>query len=141
MSLYYVAIVMTIAANVAYHLCSKKVEGQISPFVSLAATYGVAFLVCLVCAPIFGLEGGWREHASRLNWASYTLGAAIVLLEVGFILAYRAGWNVSLAALYSNVAVGILLLPVGLFFFGESLSAKQVLGLVFSFFGLFLLSR
>ena len=32
--------------------------------------------------------------------------------ELGFLLAYRSGWNLGVAALYSNAATALVLLPV-----------------------------
>ena len=69
------------------------------------ATYGVGFVFSMAVLAVSeprGIGGGLKE----LNWASYALGLVVVLLEVGFLLAYRAGWKISLAAVYSNVAVG-----------------------------------
>jgi len=34
----------------------------------------------------------------QLNWASYLLAFSIVGLEVGFLLVYRSGWNLGIAA-------------------------------------------
>jgi len=40
-----------------------------------------------------------------LNWTSFALAFAIAGVEIGFLLAYRAGWNISLGAIASNVAI------------------------------------
>lgn len=141
MSAYYVPIFLTILANLGYHLSTKKIDGGINPFFSLAVTYLVAFGVCLVLLGVTGLDGGARVQFAKLNWASYLLGAAIVLLEFGFILAYRAGWNLSLAGLYSNVAVGLSLVPIGILFFRETLSMTQIAGILFALVGLALMTR
>ncbi len=76
----------------------------------------------------------------ELNWASYALGVAIVGLEVGFMLAYRAGWNISLAGLISSTTVSLLLIPVGLLAFRESLSAVNALGIAMCLVGLVLVN-
>ena len=77
----------------------------------------------------------------QLNWASYALGLVVVLLEVGFLLAYRAGWKISVAAVYSNVAVGLLLLPIGYLFYREALTATNILGIALAVVALVLMSR
>jgi multidrug transporter EmrE-like cation transporter len=61
-------------------------------------------------------------------------------LELGFLLAYRAGWVISLAALVTIATVALLLLPVGLAFFRERLNAVNVLGAALSLAGLVLLN-
>src|SRR5262249_45841379 len=141
MSLYFPAILLTILANLGYHLCTKKMDPQANPLLSLAGTYLTAFILSALLIPLGGWKGGWSEQVARLNWTSMGLGMSIVALEMGFILAYRSGWTISTAALYSNVAVGIVLLPIGLVFFAESLSISQIAGIAFALTGLVLLSR
>jgi hypothetical protein len=65
----------------------------------------------------------------------------VVSLELGFLLVYRAGWQVSVAALYSNVAVGVLLIPIGMLLYRETLTMSQGAGIVFAVVGLVLMSR
>ena len=48
----------------------------------------------------------------QLNWASVLLAVSIVGLEVGFLLVYRSGWNIGLAAVLANVAASLILVPV-----------------------------
>lgn len=140
MDLYFVSIAMAILANVSYHLCMKQTNPDIHPVVSLAFTYFVAMLSCFVLLP-FVLKSPLADEFKNLNWASPALGVSIVILEIGFVLAYRAGWNISTAAIYANIAVGVLLLPVGLLFFRERFTPATAAGLVFSVLGLYLLGK
>jgi multidrug transporter EmrE-like cation transporter len=68
------------------------------------------------------------------------LGIAIIGLELGFLLAYRAGWNISLAGLVSNVIVGLVLLPVGLLLFQEKLTPLNLAGVVVCIAGLVMIN-
>ena len=77
----------------------------------------------------------------ELNWATFALGFGIVGLELGFLLAYRAGWNLSLGALYSNVMVTVLLLPIGVLVFKETLTGRHWVGLALALSGLMLLGN
>ena len=140
MDLYTLSLAMTVAGNVGYHLLNKSVAPAAHPFASLVATYGVGFAVALAVLTFDGRRGIVAE-LRELNWASYTLGGVVVSLELGFLLAYRAGWQVSIAALYSNVAVGVLLIPIGWLLYRETLSVNQGAGIVLAVAGLVLLSR
>ena len=140
MNLYVGSIALTIAGNIAYHLLNKSVAPNAHPFASLVATYGVGFLVSLAVLAARGPQGvggGLRQ----LNWASYALGFFVVLLEVGFLLAYRAGWKISVAAVYSNVAVGLLLLPIGYLFYRETITPTNLAGVVLAVIALLLMIR
>lgn len=140
-SLYYFAMGLTVAANVAYHLCQKAISPNANPLVSLFFTYLTGMLITLVCIPFFypGLQIG--SSVKGLNWATFALGFGIVGLELGFLLAYRAGWNLSLGALYSNVMVTVLLLPIGVLVFKETLTGRHWVGLALALTGLILLGQ
>ncbi len=140
MTLYVTSIALTILANIGYHLLQRTIRPDLSPVVSLIATYATALLACLIALPFVRGDAPLSEEFGKLGWQSAVLGLAVIALELGFLLAYRAGWNVSVAALYSNAAVALLLLPVGLLAFGESMDTRKVAGLVCAFLGLLLLT-
>lgn len=138
--MFYAAIALTVVSNVLYHLFLKVTPSQVNPMLSLMVVYLVAALVSLGLLPFFPLQETFLTELRRVNWASIGVGAAIVGLELGFLLAYRLGWNISLAGLVSNVAVGAVLLPVGLLLFRERLTAVQVVGIVVCAAGLILVN-
>ncbi len=139
MGLYWISISLTIVANIGYHLSIKAVNPNIHPLFSLALSYLVSAITCVVVMILMVSQAELGSQWRYVNWATVTLGMSIVLLEVGFLLAYRAGWNISVAALYCNVVVGLILLPIGLYFFREKLSLVNGLGVVLSLIGLCLI--
>jgi uncharacterized membrane protein len=58
--------------------------------------------------------------------------------KIGFLLAYRAGWNINVGSLIVSVAVALLLIPTGALLFKEHLSAANVTGIVLCLVGLVL---
>jgi multidrug transporter EmrE-like cation transporter len=85
---------------------------------------------------VFPLKSSVLDAFRQLNWASFGLALAIAGLEFGFLLAYRAGWEVSLSAIVVNVAASLLLIPIGLFFFREKLTPVNLLGILVCILGL-----
>lgn len=139
MSLFYFSIGLTILSNVLYHIFQKLTPGDVNPMATLAVTYAVATVICLTLIPLSGI--GFLDSLRELNWATFGLAFAIVGLEVGFLLAYRAGWDISLGVLVSNVAVGMILVPIGLLFFKEGLSPRRVIGIIVCMIGLILVNQ
>jgi hypothetical protein len=135
------SMLLTVLSNVGYHLCQRSISDKVNPLLSLALTYVVALTATLIAFPFFrGSEAlSLGEQVRTANWATYALGFALVGLELGFLLVYRAGWKVSVAALTSNALVTILLIPVGLMAFNEQLGFKKVLGILLASAGLWLL--
>lgn len=140
MTLYVASIALTILANIGYHLLQRSIRPDLNPVVALIATYATALLACLIALPFFRGEAPLAEQFGKLGWPSAALGLAVIALELGFLLAYRAGWDISVAALYSNAAVALMLLPVGLLALGETLDAQKAAGLACALMGLLLLS-
>lgn len=141
MTLYYFSVGLAILSNVLYHICQKLTPNNANPALALTVTYGVSVGLCIVLLWVFyPLKTGLRQALGELNWASLALGISLVGLELGFLLAYRAGWNISLAAIAVNAAVTLLLIPVGLAFFKEKLSLVNVAGIVFCVLGLIMIN-
>ena len=138
--LFYGAIALTILSNLLYHLFQKVIPGNVNPLLSLAVTYLVAAAATLLLLPLFPVQGTLGAELRKINWASVGLGAVIVGLELGFLLAYRAGWDLSLANLVSNTTVALLLIPFGLLLFKEQLSLVNILGVILAIAGLVLVN-
>jgi hypothetical protein len=139
--MYVLSMGLTVLSNIAYHFCQKEISERANPLVSLFFTYASGMVLTLICIPVFYPNLQIGESVKSLNWATFGLGFGIVGLELGFLLAYRAGWNLSMGALYSNVMVTIVLLPVGLFFYKEQWSGRNLLGLIFAISGLILMAK
>jgi len=82
-----------------------------------------------------------RVSMSALNWTAIGLAAAIALLDVGFLMLYRSGFNVSLGQLVTQSAAALLLLLIGVAFIREKLSLGNIGGIVLCVAGLWLIGR
>ncbi len=138
---YYLAISLTVFAQLSYHFCQKSIDPQADPFVSMIATYFVAIVTTMIAAPFFSKSGISISAFRQLNWASYGLGFAIFTFELGFLFAYRTGWSISTAALYSNALTACLLIPIGLLAFREKLTLLNTIGIVLAIVGILLMSK
>ena len=138
--MYLFAIILAVLSNVFYHIFQKMTPEDVNPMLSLAVTYGLAMIVCLLLLPLFPLTNNLRDSLRQLNWASFALAFAILGLEMGFLLAYRAGWNISAAPLVSNVTMALILIPIGILFFKEKLSPVNSIGILICIVGLFLIN-
>ena len=138
--MFYGALALTILSNVLYHLFQKAIPANVNPLLSLAVTYLVAGVATVLLLPFFPLQGNLGEEFKKINWTTFALGGVIVGLELGFLLAYRAGWNLSVASLIANTMVALLLIPFGLLLFKEQLSALNILGVVLAIAGLILVN-
>lgn len=138
MSLFYFSISLAILSTLLYHVTQKMTPVGANPALALIVTYATSLVLCGMLLLVFPLTTGLQAAFLQLNWASFGLAFALVGLEVGFLLAYRTGWNISLAAIFVNVAGTLLLIPIGLLFFNEKLSPVNLIGVVLCIAGLLL---
>lgn len=141
MVLFYFSISLAIAFSVLYHLFQKFTPTDVNPAIAFAVTYATAFLACLLLLPFFPPKDGLAASLKQLNWASIALGLAVVGLEIGFLLVYRAGWNLSVAGVVANAGAAILLILVGLLLFKESLTPVNLIGIVVCIVGLVMVNK
>jgi uncharacterized membrane protein len=138
--MYSLSIALSIVSNVLYHIFQKLTPTDVNPLVALSVTYVAATIICLLLLPLFPCQASLVESLKQINWVSVALGFAIVGLEVGYLLAYRANWNISLASMVGNVAMALVLIPIGLLFFREKLSTTNYVGLIACVVGLVLVN-
>lgn len=141
MKLLYGSLALTIAGNVLYHLSQKSIPGGVHPIVSIVASYLTAIALSIVIFVAFPLREPLLAEVKKLNWATIAVGLSIVAVELGFLLAYRAGWRVSLASVTANVTVALILLPTGILMFRERVTPTNAVGLAFCVIGLVLVTR
>jgi len=141
MSAYYFPFVLTVGGMVLYHLSQKSIPPGMNPFLVTILAYIVGIALCAACALVYPGKKNLVESLKLSNWAVFTLGVAAALIELGFLLAYRAGWKISMAAVATNAAAAIALVPIGILAFKDQLSVRNILGLLLCVLGLVLVMR
>lgn len=134
-------LLLAIAGGLLYHLSSKSVPKGLNPLVATMGAYVTAFLVCLIAVAAFPIKSSISESVKGFNWAVFGIGVGAAMIEIGFLLAYRAGSPISVASIIVNVSYALILLPIGLAFFNEHLTIWNGIGIVFCLTGLILVSR
>src|SRR5258708_40220803 len=132
---------LPVAGMLFYHLGQKSTPRGINPFCPTIIAYTVGIVVLAICALTLPGDKSFLSSVRESNWAVFVVGAAAACIEVGFLLAYRSGWRISVAAVATNVAVTLMLVPIGIIIFKDHLSLRNILGLIFCLVGLILVMR
>jgi drug/metabolite transporter (DMT)-like permease len=140
MFLFYFSITLAIFSSALYHFTAKSTPSNVNFTVSLLVTYGVAFMVVLFAFFFFPSKNGLIFELRQLNWASIVLAIAVVGIEFGFLLTYRAGWNLGIAAVLATVASSLILIPIAIFIFKDKISWVNILGILVCLAGLVMLN-
>jgi drug/metabolite transporter (DMT)-like permease len=140
MFLFYFSISLAILSSALYHFSQKATPAEVNPAVAILVTYVVALCLILILLFFIPTKIGLLAEIRQLNWASYLLAFSIVGLEVGFLLVYRSGWNLGIAAVLVNVAASLMLVPIALFVFKQRLSLVNMIGIFVCLAGLVMLN-
>ncbi|MEJ7616539.1 MAG: hypothetical protein WKF30_06120 [Pyrinomonadaceae bacterium] len=141
-SYFFLPFVLIVVGMVLYHVCQKSIPQSANPFYTYVIIYAVALAVSGIGAIVYAGEKSLWQTLRDSNWAVViAAGFAVVAIEIGFLLAYRIGWNISTAGVACSVTVTALLMPIGLIFYHEQLTPRNILGLVFCLLGLVLVVK
>jgi drug/metabolite transporter (DMT)-like permease len=103
--------------------------------------YTTALVGTLVLIPLYPARTAGPWSLRSVNWASCAVGVSIVGVELAVLLAYRAGWRISILSVIGNTASALALVGIGLLFFHEHVSAKSLAGVVMCLVGLALITK
>jgi uncharacterized membrane protein YdcZ (DUF606 family) len=141
MTSFYFPVALAVGGMLFYHLSQKSIPKEINPFFAMIIAYAAGIVLLAICSLAYPSRKSFVDSVRESNWAVFVVGAAAACIEIGFLLAYRAGWKISLAAVATNVAVTAMLIPIGIFIYKDQLSLRNVLGLIFCVLGLVLVVR
>lgn len=129
-------IALVVLSNTVYQVCAKSMPKDLNPLASLTVTYLLAAAASAALYFILNPRGNLLKEYGRLNWVPFAFGIVIVGLEVGWIYAYKAGWEVSTASVVQGAALAVALIFVGFLLYHEALTWNKLVGVVICLVGL-----
>ena len=140
MNIYYLSLTITVLSNIFYHITQKSINTNVNPIASIIATYIIALMASLILYLFYPANTNFITSFTSLNWASYALGITIIGVELGYLLAYRSGWQLNMTAITTTILVTLLLVPIGLMYFHEKLTIQKMLGIFLGIISLILIN-
>ena len=138
---YFFPPILIVLGLVVYQVSQKSTDQSANPFVVVAMAYVIGIVACAGAYFLFP-----RQEAASLPmvrtvvWSALGIGIGAAAIEIGFMLAYRAGWNLSLLPLSVTVCSTIMLAAIGLIAFRETLSWEKAVGVMLCIGGLVLIT-
>jgi multidrug transporter EmrE-like cation transporter len=137
----YAWLFLAIVTTVGYHLVMKLTPAAANPFLSLAATYSLGAAVFLACFVLTPDAPPLREALKPLNWTVFALVLSVVGLDIGFLMLYRSGFDVSLGQIVTQSAAALILVAAGVALFREKINPANLAGIALCVVGLWLINR
>ena len=133
-------IALVVLSNTLYQVCAKSVPEGMNPLASLTVTYLIGAVISCAMYYILNRDADLFREIRLTNWAPVVLGVVIVGLEVGFIYAFRAGWQVSAAQIVSSAMVAVIMIFVGYLLYHEAITWNKIAGIIICLAGLVLIN-
>ena len=133
-------IALVVLSNTLYQICAKSVPEGMNPLASLTVTYLIGTAVSCAMYYILNRDANLFREFRLTNWAPVVMGLVIVGLEVGFIYAFRAGWQVSMTQIITSAVVAVILIFVGYLLYHEAITWNKIVGILVCLAGLVLIN-
>lgn len=133
----YLPLLLIVLSSFGYHICQHRVSATVSPLSVLIISYAVALLLSLAGI----VTTGQTMSLDSLTWSNILLGFSILGIELGFLLAYQRGWQLSSIPLIVNGTVACLLYLVGWQVYKEKISWCHSVGIFMVMLGLAFLQK
>jgi drug/metabolite transporter (DMT)-like permease len=134
-------IVLVVVSTVIYQLGQRAIPAGVNAGVATLAAYVIAMAGTLATLPLFSGGASVTASVRMLNYGSLLVGLGALGIEIGFLLAYRAGWQIGTTSLIANAMVAVALLAISAAFFRESITAPRAAGILLCLAGLWLVAR
>ncbi len=138
--MFYLSAFVAIAGAVSYQYFVKRVPTSLNPIVSVISVYVAALVFGALLLPLFPAEGGLLRHLRELSWIQLVLAVSIIMIELGFLLMYRYGWNLSTGNVVTGVVINLALVGLGVTLLGEQVSRVNTIGIALCILGVALIS-
>ncbi len=133
-------VALVVISNTLYQVCAKSVPEGMNPLASLTVTYLIGAVVSCALYYVLNRDANLVRELRLTNWAPIILGVVIVGLEVGFIYAFRAGWQVGTTQIITSAVVAVLLIFVGYLLYHEAITWNKIAGIIICLAGLVLIN-
>jgi drug/metabolite transporter (DMT)-like permease len=140
MFMFYLSAIVAVTGVVGYQYFAKHVPETLNPIVSIMGMYIVVLVLGVGLLPFFPALGGIKTQIRQLSWIQIALAFSVMMVELGFLLMYRYGWNLGTGNLVTGVFVNLILVGLGVAVLGEKMSITNAIGIVFCILGVALIS-
>lgn len=136
---FYLSAVIAILGTVGYHMLMKKIPSTVNPLVSIVSIYVAIVILSTLMLPFFLGGETLLAGLKQMTWLQAGIALCILLMEIGFLMMYRSGWDLSTGNIVTGAIINIALGFIGVFFLKEGLSVFNIAGVVLCIVGVVLI--
>lgn len=142
MSQFVLFLLIAALGNTVYHIGQKSLHDvHVHPMLILIVYYVAAIVLCLLVMPMFGKADFSTATQLLSNWRVWLVALGILLIELGFLLAYQAGGSAQWGGVAVNGMAALVLIPLSIWLFHEHFSWTKLFGMLMTLLGLYFLVK
>jgi len=134
-------LLLAVGGSLVYHLSAKSIPKGFDPSAALIGLYATALAGSIVTYTVLKPGPVALQVGSYWHPTIAAVGLGALMIELGFLLAYRGAWPVSTASVVANALVAVILVPLGAAIFREPITLERAIGVVLCLLGVTLLQR
>jgi uncharacterized membrane protein len=136
--MYFISISIVIICNVLYTLFQDAIPNGINPAVAILCMNIGGLLFALP----FYFANKKNNYKTNKNVFKYAilLGITGIISDLGFLLAFKSGWEIGYFNVITNVIILISFTMIGAVFFKEKLSLTNIIGIFIGIIGIAILN-
>jgi uncharacterized membrane protein len=136
-----ISIPLIIIGVLLYSVCQKSIPKDANAFIAIASAY---FIALVSCVTVLIFNGEFKKGTllfSNQKWLPIVLlGFSLIMVELGFLYAYRTGWKISTTSILAGSFTTIALALIGVLWYREEITTINVIGIVLSSVGVILIN-
>ena len=136
---FYLSAIVAILGTVGYHMLMKKIPSTINPLVSIVSIYVAIVILSTLMLPFFLGSGTLLAGLKQMTWLQGGIAFCILMMEIGFLMMYRSGWDLSTGNIVTGAIINIALGFIGVFLLKEGLSYLNIAGVLCCIVGVILI--
>jgi len=137
---FFLPVFAIVFSNIVYDISAKLFPGQLNAQAGLAIVYAIAAGVSLLLFVLTSKNTSFSKELKKINWATFSLALGCTGIDLGYVLLFRAGWDISFGSLACNIFLAITLILVGTLFYKEKLTKDHLAGITLCLAGLILIN-
>lgn len=137
---YYYPVLVIVISNIIYDISAKSFPERMNPQAGLSAVYTIAAIVTFIIFLFTSENKNFFKELKKINWATFLLAAGCMGIDLGYILLFRAGWNIGFGSLVCNIMIAISLIFAGIIFYREKIIKDHLIGISLCLAGLILIN-
>ena len=126
---YYFPVFIAVFSNIIYDISAKSIPSDLHAMGLLVITYLTSAACALILFFITADDRNLFKELKKVNWAVFVLAIGCTGIDLGYILLFRAGWQISVGSLVCNIGLAISMIIVGVLFYKEKITAYHIVGI------------